>query len=299
LLVAGVLGGGASYLLTRTRRRSTRYSGGSTGLLTAVGVLGWFASLFTGRMPSGLRDAGAYSLGYRAQASAYLLLLTDRYPNADPTAMLDGVVPPPPVHPVRIVGDAHDLRRSRLTVFFRLPLAVPLVIWLVLWAVLAWLLAIVQWIVTFVVGTPAASLHRFHSRYVRYALHVSAYVSLTANPYPGFTGAGSYPLDVELPPPGPQSRLTAFFRLLLAVPAIFVNAALGSALGTAAVLTWFYALARGTAPWGVRNLAAYALRYAAQLNAYVLFVTGAYPHASPLEGVAPDVTQATSAAQLP
>ena len=42
-------------------------------------------------MPRGLRDAGAYATGYRAQALAYLLLVTERYPNADPTTMLDGV----------------------------------------------------------------------------------------------------------------------------------------------------------------------------------------------------------------
>ena len=44
------------------------------------------------------------------------------------------------------------------------------------------------------------------------------------------------------------------------------------------------ALATGSAPWGLRNFSAYALRYAAQLNAYGYLITGAYPHASPLEG---------------
>ena len=37
-------------------------------------------------MPPGLRDLTAYSIGYPAQAYAYLLLLTDRYPElASPT----------------------------------------------------------------------------------------------------------------------------------------------------------------------------------------------------------------------
>ena len=52
----------------------------------------------------------------------------------------------------------------------------------------------------------------------------------------------------------------------------------------AAILTWFVALATGSAPWGLRNLSAYALRYGAQLNAYVFLLTDGYPHASPLEG---------------
>jgi len=34
----------------------------------------------------------------------------------------------------------------------------------------------------------------------------------------------------------------------------------------------------------LRNLSAYALRYGAQVNAYIYLLTDAYPHASPLEG---------------
>ena len=94
-------------------------------------VLGWFASMARGEMPKGLRDAGAYSVGYTAQMLAYLLLVTDRYPNADPTAMLADV-PRPPQHVVHLVGDADDLRFSRVTVFFRLPLAIPHLVWFVL-----------------------------------------------------------------------------------------------------------------------------------------------------------------------
>ena len=81
-----------------------------------------------------------------------------------------------------------------------------------------------------------------------------------------------------------RNRLTVFFRIVLAIPALLVSLALSGALFWCAVLTWFYALATGSATWGLRNLAAYALRYDAQTNAYLLLVTGAYPHASPLEG---------------
>ena len=68
-----------------------------------------------------------------------------------------------------------------------------------------------------------------------------------------------------------------------------MSSALGSALIVAAFFTWFVALVRGSAPWGLRNLSAYALRYSAQVNAYFLLLTDAYPHASPLEGEAPAV----------
>ena len=42
-------------------------------------------------------------------------------------------------------------------------------------------------------------LHRFLAAYVRYAAHLAAYLTLAADPYPGFTGRpGSYPIDVEI-----------------------------------------------------------------------------------------------------
>ncbi|MGZ4419091.1 MAG: DUF4389 domain-containing protein [Gaiellaceae bacterium] len=286
LLVSSVLLGGGSYSASSSNSGGKASSSGTGGLATAIAVLGWFASLVRGQMPKGLRDAGAYSLGYSAQTLAFLLFVTDRYPYADPTAMLDGVEPPAE-HPVHLAGDPDDLRRSRLTVFFRLLLAIPHIIWLGLWAVAVFFTVIVQWFITLFAGTPAAGLHRFLSKFVRQALHVYAYVSLAANPFPGFAGeTGVYPIDLVLPAPGRQNRWKTGFRLVLVIPASIVSSALSGALFAAAVLTWFVALARGSAPSGLRNLSAYALRYGAQVNAYILLITDAYPHASPLEGVA-------------
>lgn len=285
LVLSSALGGsgGARYGATGGSRRSTGFSGGGA-LVLACAFLGWFACLVRGRMPKGLRDAVVYAVGYSAQTGAYILLVTDRYPNADPTAMLVDV-DRPPEHPVHLVGDPHDLRRSRVTVFFRLLLTIPHYVWLELWGIAILVAVIVNWFVTLFRGTPARSLHRFISAYLRQRLHVLAFLTLTTNPFPGFVGEyGRYPLDLELPDEARQNRWKTFFRIFLAVPALLVDLALAGALFWCAVLTWFYALARGSAPWGLRNLAAYALRYDAQTTAYLLLLTDAYPHASPLEG---------------
>ncbi|HEX5450489.1 MAG TPA: DUF4389 domain-containing protein [Gaiellaceae bacterium] len=45
-----------------------------------VSMLVWFAALFTGRAPKGMRDLLVYSLRYRAQTFGYLMLLTSSYP---------------------------------------------------------------------------------------------------------------------------------------------------------------------------------------------------------------------------
>jgi hypothetical protein len=295
LLIGSVLGGGfglpAGFYANRGGGGGTNSSSGGGGfwgggfLSGICAFLGWFAILVTGRMPSGLRDAGAYGLGYGGQVRAYTLLLTDRYPNSDPTAMLESVARPT-VHPVRLVGEAHDLRRSRLTVFFRLPLFIPHYVWFYLWSIAATIVSIINWFATLITGRPPRAFQRFLGAFVRYQFHIFAFLSLAANPFPGFTGtAGTYPLDLALPEdPQRQNRWKTFFRGILVIPAWIVGFGLFFALGLASIFTWFVALARGSAPWGLRNLMAYALRYFGQTNAYLYLLTDVYPHASPLEG---------------
>jgi hypothetical protein len=285
LVVAAAIGGSGG---GRSYSRGGVSTSTNSGVALVASVLGWFAILGTGRMPRGLRDLTAYSAGYSAQTLAYLLLVTDRYPNSDPTAML-AEIEPPPLHPVHLVGEAHDLRRSRVTTFFRLFLAIPHLIWLVLWGIVAVLASIATWFATLATGRPPRALHAFLSRYVRYQLHVGAFLYLVANPFPAFGGRyGTYPLDLELPQSARQSRWKTGLRIVLAIPALVLNGALTTMLQVVAVLLWFCALVRGSVPWGMRNLAAYALRYSGQLSAYLLLVTDAYPHASPLEGTAPE-----------
>ena len=57
------------------------------GVAAVCAILGWFAAVALGRMPLGLRNLGAFGLGYTAQTYAYVLLLTDRYPNSDPESI--------------------------------------------------------------------------------------------------------------------------------------------------------------------------------------------------------------------
>jgi hypothetical protein len=287
LLMSSAVGSG-SFDFTIFAGSGRRQSGGGFGgILGGVcAFLGWFASLVRGRMPQGLRDAGAYSVGYGAQVIAYLLLVTERYPNADPTAILQ-TVPRPPLHPVHLVGEAHDLRRSRVTTFFRLPLAIPHLIWWYLWGWVVEIVVVLNWFVTLIGGTPYPPFHRFISAYIRYSLHFGAFLTLAANPFPGFVGQpGSYPLDLDLPEAERQNRWVTGFRIILMIPALLLVYALAIGLFFAAILMWFASLVTGKAPWGLRNFAAYALRYWSQYNAYAYIVTDRYPHASPLEGAA-------------
>jgi hypothetical protein len=183
---------------------------------------------------------------------------------------------PAPGHPIRLVID-DDLRRSRLTVFFRLLLMIPLFIWSVLWSIPLWFVLVLAWLVAIVTGRVPASFHRFIAAYVRFTTHMTAYYYIAANPYPGFTGKPGYPVDCEIAGPVKQSRLTVFFRLLLAIPAMIVSAALQYLAYVLAVIAWFIALFTGRMNEGLRDLLAYCLRYQAQTNGYVMLLTKKYP----------------------
>ncbi len=250
-----------------------------------LSVLAWFACLVRGRAPHGMRDLFAYGLRYAAQAWGYLFLLTDRYPNADP-----GEPPadmPAEPRPVRLEVD-DDLRRSRLTVFFRGLLFLPHLVWLILWGIAAAVALVVSWFATLAMGRTPRALHRFLAAYVQYIVHVSAYVTIVANPFPGFAGSpGTYPLEVEIDGPERQHRLKTLFRLFLAFPALLISGTLNGLLFLVAIFGWFVGLFLGRMPLGLRNLGAYAIRYGAETNAYFFLLTDVYPYSGPWEFAPP------------
>ncbi|MGH3048328.1 MAG: DUF4389 domain-containing protein, partial [Gaiellaceae bacterium] len=220
----------------------------------------------------------------------YLLLLTDRYPSSDPAE--PPASPPPQPQTIRIAVD-DDLRRSRLTILFRLLLFLPHLVWFLLWSIAAFFAVLVGWFVTLAAGRLPAGLHRFLAAYIRYGTHISAYVFIVANPFPGFTGtAGTYPVDLEVDPPARQSRWITLFRLFLAIPAWVVAGGLGSVLVTVGLLGWFAGLVTGRMPQGLRNLGAYAIRYNAQAHAYLYLLTDRYPYTGPWEWSPPEPADA-------
>jgi hypothetical protein len=180
-------------------------------------------------------------------------------------------------HPIGLIVE-DDLRRSRLTVFFRLLLAIPQAIWLELWGIVAFVAIVIAWFAALILGRVPDGLHAFITRYVRAATHLTAYVFLLADPWPPFSGAeGSYPVDVRVDPAAPQSRLTVLFRVLLAIPALIIAYAFRVVNQLVAFVGWFYCLATGHMHEGMRDISAWMLRYEVQTYSYLLLLTSRYP----------------------
>jgi hypothetical protein len=179
-------------------------------------------------------------------------------------------------HPIALVVE-DDLRRSRVTVFFRLLLALPHLVWIELWGLVVSVLLLVAWLTTLVSGRLPLGMHTFLARYLRYTTDVYSYVLLLADPFPPFSGRPGYPVDLRAAGPRAQSRVTVLFRLPLALPALLLASVFRTVNEVLAFLSWFYALATGEVNRGMRDLSVWLLRYEMQTFAYVVLLTSRYP----------------------
>jgi hypothetical protein len=174
-----------------------------------------------------------------------------------------------------------DLRRSRLTVFFRVLIAIPHLLWMMLWGIVAELVVIVAWFAALFIGRVPDGMHNFLASFLRFYTRLSAYLFLLADPYPPFGGSeGGYPVDVRIAPADEQSRLTVFFRLILIIPAALLTYVFRAVNEIVAFLGWFYCLFTGQMHEGMQNISSWLLRYEVQTAAYALLLTGRYPSLS-------------------
>ena len=183
-------------------------------------------------------------------------------------------------HPIQVVV-TDDLRRNRLTVFFRGLLVIPHLIVLILWSIAAEIAVIIAWIIALFAGRVPDGLHNFIAAWMRYATHVYAYLFLLADPYPPFSGSSPYPIDLHVAPAERQNRWKTFFRGILAIPALFIANILRYLGMLIAFLGWFAALALGRMPKGLRDTGAWTLRVDQQTYSYLSMLTDRYPQFGP------------------
>lgn len=179
-------------------------------------------------------------------------------------------------HPIGLIV-TDDLRRNRLTVLFRLLLAIPQAIWIGIWGIFVYLAVILAWVAALFLGRVPEGLHAFIGRYLRALTHLTAYMFLLADPWPPFLGEPGYPVDLRIDAAAHQSRLTVLFRVLLAIPAFILTYFFRIVNQVVAVLGWFYALVMGRMHQGMRDISLWMLRYEVQTYAYAMLLTSRYP----------------------
>ena len=69
-------------------------------------------------------------------------------------------------HPIGLIVE-DDLKRNRLTVFFRLLLAIPLAIWIAIWGIVTYIVVFIAWFAALFTGRVPEGLHNFMARFLR------------------------------------------------------------------------------------------------------------------------------------
>ena len=179
ILVGGPIAGALSWAWRDDSARHANWTadGGALGLVaTLAAVIAWFSIVFTGRHPDGLWTLAAFYLRWRVRAIAYMALLRDEYPPFG-----DGV------YPASLQLARPTVRRDRLSVCFRLILAIPQLI--ALWAIsIAWALTTaIAWFSILITGRYPAALYEFAVGALRWNVRVEAYLLLLSDHYPPFS----------------------------------------------------------------------------------------------------------------
>lgn len=188
-------------------------------------------------------------------------------------------------------------RRSRLSTFFRLILAIPLAIWLYVYAIVAYLAIVIGWFAIVITGDYPRSLYDFVAGFTRFLARFTAYTALVCDPYPAFGGSDDpgYPVRMRFERLEHYSRLKTLFRIILAIPILILRYVMSLVLEICAIAAWFVVVFTGKMPRGLFDVLVLANSYVVRADAYFALLTETYPpfqdepSAVP-DGPAPQVT---------
>jgi hypothetical protein len=181
-------------------------------------------------------------------------------------------------YPVTFEADYVE-RRSRLTAFFRLILAIPLAIWLYLYAIVAYVVIVIAWFAIVITGRYPRSMYDFVAGFIRFVARFTAYTVLLCDPYPPFGGSedSAYPVRMQFGPLDRYSRLKTFFRIILAIPILILRYVMGLLLEIGAFAAWIVIVITGKMPRGLFDLMVLATSYTVRSDAYLALLTETYP----------------------
>jgi Domain of unknown function (DUF4389) len=149
-----------------------------------VAVISWFAVLFTGRLPAGLASFQAMYLRYTLRTATYFGFLREEYPPFSFTTTPADPGDDPPVA-VDLIPELEG--RNRLTVAFRLILAIPHLIVLALLGIALFVVGVIAFFAVLFTGRWPGGLRNFALGVGRWWLRVNAYLVLLTDEYPPFT----------------------------------------------------------------------------------------------------------------
>jgi hypothetical protein len=150
----------------------------------AVAVISWFAIVFTGKLPEGLATLQCLYVRYSNRAVTYAGFLREEYP----PFVFDTIAPDPGNYPPVRTEFAPELEdRNRLTVGFRIILAIPQLIVLAVLGIAAFVAWVIAGFAVLFTGRWPEGLRTFVVGYMRWFTRFEAYLGLLTDEYPPFS----------------------------------------------------------------------------------------------------------------
>jgi Domain of unknown function (DUF4389) len=169
--------------------------------------------------------------------------------------------------------------QRRVTVVFRIILAIPQFIVLFFLGIAAFFVVLIGWFGALFTGRFPEFAHTFISGLVRWEIRVGAYMFLLTDSYPPFSLEDvDYPVRIVLPPRGRFNRVSVFFRFFLAIPAFVFSQIVANGLSFPLLFVmWIVVLVRGSMPPSLYNAYSALLRYQARFHSWYNLLTSEYP----------------------
>jgi hypothetical protein len=183
------------------------------------------------------------------------------------------------MYPITYEAD-FNARPNRGTTFFRILLAIPWLIVAAFWSLLFLFTHFFAWVAVVIMGRYPQWLYEFNSGVVRFMVRTYAWLYLQTDVWPPFGLADdpSYPIRVSFPPiAARQSRLKAFFRLILALPMLLLSYAVNYMHLWIGVIAWLTIVFRGYLPEGINSALTFVNGFYARLYGYIAILTDDYP----------------------
>lgn len=137
--------------------------------------------------------------------------------------------------------------------------------------------AMIAWFAIVFTGRMPKGLWKLNTFYLRWRVRAAAYVAMLRDEYPPF-GEGAYDVHFELPTyAAARDRLSVAFRIILALPHLFIVWLLGIGWLLTSIVAWFAILFTGRYPKSLYEFGVGVLRWSTSVESYLLLLHDDYP----------------------
>jgi hypothetical protein len=148
-----------------------------------LAFVAWILGVITGKVPLGILELLAMYIRYSTRVGMYASFLKEEYP---PFSFTTTLADPGDDPRVRVDFRQETEGRNRLTIFFRLILAIPQVIALFFVFIAAFFVYLIAWFAVLFTGRWPAGLRSFAIGLQRWSTRLNAYMFLLTDEYPPF-----------------------------------------------------------------------------------------------------------------